>query len=236
MPTKHLAAPLLVGAIIAVLGWSSEAAAQEEVSAQQYEDGTITVIQPKPVLRRRRLQLSPHFGMTINDPVLRQWAVGGTLAYNATERFSVVGGFDWMDFGSTLGGVTERYEEVISTTASAPDVTPIDWFASLEFGYVPLYGKGVLFNRAVVFYDMYLTLGPLIGSARDEITPGGTIAVGFNLYVNRWLGIQTEFRERMTVQEVSSGNQLTHTVTSTLGLTIFLPFNFRYTYDDGAGL
>ncbi len=229
MRTNHLAASTLVLAFLAVVVWPSDAPAQE------YEDGAITVIQPKPVLRRQRLQLSPHIGMTINDPVLRQWAVGGTLAYNATERFSLVAGFDWMDFGTTLGGVTNRYEEIISTTSAAPDVSPIDWFGSLEFGYVPLYGKGVLFNRAVVFYDMYLTVGPAVGYAAGEFTPGGTVAVGFNLYFNHWLGMQAEVRERATVQEVSTGNQLTHTVTSTLGLTIFLPFNFRYTYDDGAG-
>ena len=224
MRTHHVAALFLAIALLAPAAPSN---------AQSAEDGAITVIQPKPVLRRQRLQLSPRFGTTINDPILRQFSAGTTLAYNATERFSVVGGFDWFDFGPSVGGVTRRYEEVIATTAAAPDVAPLDWFASLEFGYVPLYGKGVLFNRAVVFYDMYLTIGPGLGYANDTISQGATLAAGFNLYVNRWLGLQTEFRERLTVQELSSGRQLTHTVTSTLVVTIFLPFNFRYQYDGG---
>lgn len=203
-----------------------------ESAAQEFADGAITVIQPKPVLRRQRVQLTPRFGTTINDPILRQWTVGGTLGYNATERFGFDVSFDWFDFGSTLGGVTNRYEEVISTTNSAPEVAPLDWFGALEFSYVPLYGKGVLFNRVVVFWDLYTSLGPGLVGADDEMSVGATLAGGINLYGARWFGVNTEFRYRVSNADLPSGSQLRHVVTSTVGFTIFLPFNFRYTYDE----
>ena len=204
-----------------------------EGAAQEFADGAITVIQPKPVLRRQRVQLTPRFGTTINDPILRQWTVGGTLAYNATERFGLDVSFDWFDFGNALGGVTGRYEEVISTTSAAPEVAPLDWFGALEFSYVPLYGKGVLFNRVVVFWDLYTSLGPGLMSVNDETSVGATLAGGVNLYGARWFGINTEFRYRGASVDLPSGSQFRHVVTSTVGFTIFLPFNFRYTYDAG---
>ena len=177
-----------------------------EGAAQEFADGAITVIQPKPVLRRQRVQLTPRFGTTINDPILRQWTVGGTLAYNATERFGLDVSFDWFDFGNALGGVTGRYEEVISTTSAAPEVAPLDWFGALEFSYVPLYGKGVLFNRVVVFWDLYTSLGPGLMSVNDETSVGATLAGGVNLYGARWFGINTEFaprRERGPAERVA---------------------------------
>ncbi|MFT4703009.1 MAG: outer membrane beta-barrel protein [Bradymonadia bacterium] len=210
----------------------SEAGAQSLMSST---DGAITVIQPKPVLRRGRLQLSPRFGIQINDAVVRQWAIGGTLRVNATEQWSVASTFEWMDFNNAVGGVTPRYEEVISATSGVPDVGFMDWVGTFEVGYVPLYGKGVLFNRAVVFWDLYLSGGPAIVSASDEIRVGGVLAVGVNLYFNRWIGLQTEFRDRIARIPSGDSDRMTNVLTSSIGLTLFLPPSFRYRYADGEG-
>lgn len=221
-------AAALVAAMIALLAWPDGA------SAQQVEDGTITVIQPKPTLRRQRVQLTPRIASTLNDAVLRQWSVGGTLSYNISERLYVGGIFEWFDFGGGIGGTTQVYEEVISATNAIPELAPLSMVAGLEVGFVPAYGKLVLFNKTIGYFDLYVSGGPVAVDSQRGIHVGGTAAIGVNLYFNRWLGLNTEFRDRMSVEELpGAGNTFTNTVTGSIGLTIMLPFNFKYRYDEG---
>src|SRR5690625_7013866 len=60
-----------------------------ESNAQSGEDGTITVVQPKPLLRRNRLELVPRASWTFSDPYTQSLGVGGSLYYNVAERFSL---------------------------------------------------------------------------------------------------------------------------------------------------
>ncbi|MCB9507542.1 MAG: outer membrane beta-barrel domain-containing protein [Myxococcales bacterium] len=206
-----------------------------EASAQEIPDGTITVIQPKPVLRRHRVSLTPRVGTTINDAVLRQWTVGGSLSLNISERLFIGGTFEAFDFGGALGGTTGAYEDVIETTAAVPEVAPLEWYGGLDVGFVPLYGKFVLFNKAIGYFDLYVSAGAGAVSSAGETHGGGAVAAGANLYFNRWLGVNTEFRDRLTIEDLPvGGRSLTNTVTGTVGLVILMPFNFRYTYDEGA--
>lgn len=204
-----------------------------EAPAQQFEDGVITVVQPKPVLRRQRVQLTPRVASTLNDAILRQWSVGGTLAYNVSERLYIGGMFEWFDFDEAIGGTTQSYEEVIDQTNAVPEVAPLTWIGGLDVGFVPLYGKLVLFNKAIGYFDLYVSGGPMAVDSQRGVHVGGHVGVGFNLYFNRWIGLNTEFRDRLTVEELpEAGNSFTNTVTGSIGLTIMLPFNFRYRYDD----
>ena len=223
---KNLLAPIIGLALVAV-AWPPPTA-----QAQQIEDGTITVIQPKPTLRRHRLQLTPRMGSTINDALLRQFAVGATLAYNPSERISVGGTFEWMDFDNQLGGTTQAYEEVIDTTGAIPELAPLNWWAGVDVAFLPLYGKLVLFNKTIGYFDLYVSGGIGVVDSQRDPHVGGSVAAGVNLYFNSWLGLNTEFRDRMTREELGSGSHsFTNTVTASVGFT-FLLGRAEYTYDD----
>lgn len=202
-----------------------------ESSAQSVADGTITVVQPKPVLRRQRLELVPRASYTLNDPYTHQFGVGGSLYYNVSERFYLGPTFEWFDLGPTLGGTTGRYDEVIDTTAQVPEYMLLDWYAGMDFSFIPAYGKFVLFRKAIVYFDVYVTLGGgVVTNYLGDLSPAGVIAIGARAYFNKWLGIHVELRDRISVQEFDSGNRVWNTATAMVGLNIMLPFKFRYTY------
>ena len=224
MAKKSLA--LVFGLALLAVAWQPV-----EVCGQQIEDGTITVIQPKPTLRRHRVQLTPRIGSTINDAILRQFSIGGSLAYNLSERLSIGGTFEWFDFDNQLGGTTAAYEEVIDATRAVPELAPLDWWGGVEVSFVPLYGKLVLFNKTIGYFDLYTAGGVGAVDSQRGVHVGGSLAGGVNLYFNRWLGLNTEFRDRITIEELASGeNSFTNTVTASIGLT-FLLGKFEYTFD-----
>lgn len=216
---------LVWGLVALTLVFVEEAEAQ---TAQAVEEGTITVIQPRPVLRRNRVSIAPRFGMTINDPLLRQFTAGGTLAFNIGERWAVGATYEQFDFGGVLGGPTDRYEEVIQQTDAVPEVARLRWYAGGEVSFVPVYGKLVLFNRAIGFWDLQGTVGGGVVESGGSIHWAATVAGSFNLYFTRWLGLYGEVREHMTQEELPSGTTLYHTVTASAGLTMFIPFGFTY--------
>jgi outer membrane beta-barrel protein len=200
-------------------------------AAADVDEGTITVIQPKPVVRRHRAALTPRFSMSINDPLLQQFAAGGGLSFHITERWFVQGSFDWFDFGQALGGTTRRYEDVIAATGSVPEIATIDWFAGLEAGFTPAWGKVVLFQRVIIFWDTFVTLGAGVVDSTDIHPAFATGSLGLNVYFSRWLALTMDIRDRLSSESLPSGNALTHTVTSSVGFSILMPFNFRYSFE-----
>lgn len=203
-----------------------------EASSQTVEEGTITVVQPKPVVRRHRLALTPRFSMSLNDPMLQQYAAGGGLTFHITERWAIGATFDWFDFGRALGGTTQRYEDVISQTGSIPELAPIDWFAGLEANFTPAWGKVVLFQRVIIFWDTYVSLGAGVVDSVDIHPAFVTGAAGMNVYFTKWLALNMEIRDRLSQEELPSGNALIHTATSSVGLTVLMPFGFRYSFEE----
>ena len=91
----------------------------------------------------------------------------------------------------------------------------------------------MLINRAIGYFDLYVSVGPAAVDSQRGVHVGGHLGVGFNVYFNRWLGLNSEIRDRITIEElVHSGDSLTNTVTASVGITVLLPFNFRYSYTE----
>lgn len=219
---RHLLLPVM----LLVAAGSTMVAAP--VQAQTVEDGTITVIQPRPVLRRNRVDLSASFGTTLNTPLYRQYVATGSLGFNISETVSIAGTFEWFDFDDVLGGKTQDYEDVIATTASVPGVAPLTWYGGLDVNYVPFYGKLVMFKKVIGYWDLELTLGGGVIDSSDSIHPAGAVGVQGNLYFNRWLSLNMGVRNRISVEDYGFDESLTNTASAHLGLTMFVPFGFRY--------
>src|SRR5262245_36123498 len=53
----------------------------------QWQD--IVVVPRKAVLKTNRLELAPYAGVTLNDPLIRHFTVGGLLTYYFSDVFGV---------------------------------------------------------------------------------------------------------------------------------------------------
>jgi outer membrane beta-barrel protein len=223
MRLKHLIAGLALMVGVMTL---DGAVAMAQTSA---EDGSITVIQPRPMLRRNRVDLSGSFGPTLNTPLYRQYVASGSLAFNISERISVGPTFEWFEFDDALGGKTADYEQFIADTDAIPGVAPLTWAGMLDVNLVPLYGKLVMFKKVIAYWDLeVLVAGGVITSGQDDTHPAAAIGVQGNLYFNRWLSLNLGVRDRISSEDYSGQSALTHTATAQLGLTMFVPFGFRY--------
>jgi len=215
--------------MLAVLGSATfVAVAPGTVHAQTLSEGEIAIIQPKPVLLRERVEVIPRFGVTFNDPLISQFLAGGSLYYHINEQFHIGGTFEWYDFGSDFGGPTETYDEVIAVSSTIPELSPLTYYAGLDFGWVPIHGKFALFNSTIVYYDIYAVIGAGAVSSTGDPRPAGSLAIGQRTFITDWLALLLELRDRAYVEETRAGNSFTNVITVSAGLSFFIPPAFDY--------
>jgi outer membrane beta-barrel protein len=232
----------LIGALLAFCAatatpsdsFAQDKSGQKETLKRKFKD-KIHVVQPKPVLQKMRFELAPRLGMTVNDSVVRNYRVGLNANFHIMEALYLGLTFDWYDFGGALGGPTDTFEQVQNQTGTVPESAVLNWFAGLEIGYVPFWGKFAIFNRSIAFYDFAITVGG--GAVNGEslaipspyTTGGGTLSLQGRIFMNKWIAMTLEVRDVIFLAELDGASgALSNVASMGLGVSFFLPTKFKY--------
>jgi outer membrane beta-barrel protein len=184
----------------------------------------IRVIQRRPFLRRQRVEVSPMLGTNINDPLVQSFVAGGNLNYHITEVMAV-GLFG----GYSLGSESDLFDKVIEDYELFPEVAQVQWYAGVQFQYVPVYGKFAMFNSWIIPWDIYAVLGA--GYTKTELDGHPTLAagVGNRFFMSRWFNLAFELRDSIYNESYPSGSELVNNLVFSAGVGFFLPPDFEYT-------
>ncbi len=234
MRTKALCVCTLLGLFLS--GWFNPSTAYADQEIRKKFKDQIHVVQPKPVLQKKRFELVTRFGMTINDSIQRRFKLGVNANFHIAEPFYVGGIFEWYDFGNALGGEADSYTELRNQTGAKADSPVLNYYAGLELGFVPLWGKFSLFNSSIVFYDVAVTAGGLYIDAKSLLlrTPkntfGGTVSITGRIFLNKWIALNTEIRDVIYLADLKGADSsFANVVSFGLGFSFYLPTAFEYT-------
>jgi outer membrane beta-barrel protein len=135
-----------------------------EEDQRKIDEKEITVIQPQAFLnvyvdsatgkKKRRIELMPQVGLTINDPYIRHWAAGAEVNFWLTNRMAV--GINGTAF---FGNRTPQYDRIRFQEGLLLTANKTLWQASVDYTYEPFYGKIALFNRLLLHWESYLQIG-----------------------------------------------------------------------------
>lgn len=216
-----------------------------ETLAPGEEADDVIVAERKFFLRRKRFEVGPAIGATLNDQYLRHLAVGATLNYHITEVMAV--------------GLTGLYffpnrTEVIRDTVrlqSVPLLNKYDLAIVANFSYIPFYGKFAVFNQWVAHWDMYLSAG--VGILKNTVLlqpnfldEGDThwsltvdVGMGARIYPTKWISVYAEVRDHFLLMrpeesedagcEDGACNFLAGNLMFMAGVSFFFPTAFEYT-------
>ncbi len=137
---------------------------ESEESLIKNEMGLITVVQRQRMLKKKRFELAPQFGLTINDPYVRHYTIGLDLNYWLSNRMAL--GLTGTGF---IGDRTARYENIRFQEGLLLTANRTLWQASLNFTYNPFYGKISIFNRALLHWEVATTIGA--GATQTQVIP-----------------------------------------------------------------
>lgn len=159
----------------------------------------IAVLPRRYTLKAKRVEVTPSYHFTLNNPLIRHHAVGAQINYFLSEALwlGVEGQYYFPQQTSDVEGT---YFLIGSQDKALPAVNKMIFSALLDFGYVPVSGKFALFNRAIVHWEGYVTLG--VGAFMSQVIPVKRsdpafntisaifdIGVGSRLFLTRWLAL-----------------------------------------------
>lgn len=184
----------------AEIGKQDKDSEERQIKADQ---GLITVVQRQRMLKKRRFELQPQVGITINDPYVRHTTLGLDLNYWITNRIAV--GLTGTGF---IGNRTARYDNIRFQEGLLLTANQVLWQASVNFSFNFIYGKIAIFNRALLHWEASFVVGG--GPMQTRVIPrfealhqpftsftgGGHIGIMGRFYVPRvnWLSVNWGIR------------------------------------------
>ena len=174
----------------------------------------VYAVQQIYALRINRVELAPSATFTLNDPYVSHPGIGIALNYWWTNVLAVGINFNWyqgLENESDLNFFVRR-----STRLAVP-ITEYQLGANLNFTYVPLYGKFMMFNEYIFQWDAYIVGG--VGLMRTRPVPvvdpeirqfefdwrvSFNLGIGIRVFVTRFFAIFGELRDYLYLEKLEN--------------------------------
>lgn len=177
--------------------------ANSEEAQIKAEMGLITVVQRQRMLKKKRFELQPQFGITVNDPYVRHYTLGVQADYWLTNRI----GLGLVGTG-LIGAKTPRYDNIRRQEGLLLTANQVLWQANLNFTYNFMYGKIAIFNRALLHWEAGASIGGGVMQTRvipryeslhepfNNFTGGGVVGFHSRTYLPRlnWFAFDVGLR------------------------------------------
>ncbi|MCA9651750.1 MAG: outer membrane beta-barrel domain-containing protein [Myxococcales bacterium] len=186
---------------------------EEQIKAEM---GLITVVQRQRMLKKKRFELQPQFGITVNDPYVRHYTLGAQFDYWLTNRMAL--GLVGTGF---IGAKTPRYDNIRRQEGLLLTANQVLWQANLNFTYNFIYGKIAIFNRALLHWEAGASIGGGVMQTRvipryeslhepfSNFTGGGVVGFHARTYLPRinWLAFDFGVRYWLFADRLEPGQR-----------------------------
>ena len=210
----------------------------------------ILVVVRKPFLKVSRLELLPTWGVTMNDNIIQHIQLSGQLNYYLTDVLAVgVEGNYYLDRNR------EPFDLVARQARRLPTVNKYKYGASLNFHYVPVYGKFAVLNEYLIHWETFFTAG--VGFTQSEtkvrdprfqpfsnflITPN--IGASMRFFLTKFLTVNVGIRDYIFIDKFeaisrtevngdmaknNADSALINNVLFQAGISFWIPPSFEYT-------
>lgn len=192
----------------------------------------VKAVPKKQLLRRHRLELTPHAGLSVNDGFYEHFSLGGSAVFYPHDTFGIGLGANYLYSHVQVPTIDEMREAFIA--ARAPMSLP-KLFAHLDVYWTPLYGKVSLPRGGIAQFDTYVSAGAGVMSVFERRNPPiVNVAIGQHYVINSWLALRLEVRDYIYLDRQRANNiprsSVQNYVMLNAGLSFFVPPTFEYTH------
>ena len=199
---------------------------QELEAIRQAENQRVWVWQRRPFLKTDRFELNTLISQNINEPLVSFYTLGGQANYYLNEQMAI--GFRGT---YTLNLETSAFDDIIQDYQVFPQVSRPIWSGSLNFQYVPLYGKLSMLQTWIFPWELSVRGGA--GWIQTFIDGHVLVTLGATqqFFLSRWLAFNIDL-DYQVFQEIVAPNSnegmLLSNLTLGAGLSIYFPLDFEY--------
>lgn len=240
---------VLIG-LTALLGVEEARAADDDEQIESYSEGP--TVRRKLLYRSGRMELQPMLGMTAGDSYLRNGVGGLNFSYYLTNAIGLglTAGYSFLHPETSLAkNVKITLANQGDETLDELDFSYLQWFAGLEFNYVPIFGKFSVMNSLIANYDFHLMAGVTMvgrnacsasnpqqacakngGSGTSEmkgVRPAMTLGAGFRMFLGDAYAVNFQVRDHLYRRAEVSTNEVNpkfaNNLMVTMGFSLFFP-------------
>lgn len=168
-----------------------------------------------------RFELGVFGGVYAADLLSASYLVGGNLTYHVTEDIGLEASFGYSHADSALVRIIENEQHISLVRISQPV-----YIYQAHLVWTLAYGKLRWFGADIGRFDFNIALG---GGITDNATSRGltgSFGVGVKFFFAEWFEIRIDVRDQILEQELLGEQAIVNNLTATLGLAVYLPFEF----------
>jgi outer membrane beta-barrel protein len=177
-------------------------------------------VQKRPFLKDGRFELVARGGLYASDLLSSSYQYGGALAWWLGEDFGFELSFD-------VSPVAVDLDKPLSDFFGDPRFrTEMGYLALGHLLWSPIHFKAKTSGGGLIHGDAAFVVGA--GKLFHDTAQGAAFDGGLlvELYLARWLSLRFDLRDVVLVQEAIGETRVTHNLTGTLGLGLWVPFWF----------
>jgi outer membrane beta-barrel protein len=190
------------------------------------KDTDFSVVQNRLFNKTGRFALTAEYGTYMSEP----WSQGPTLSLSGNYYFSERYGAE-IAYSTTQSQDTDAANR-LRGQGGAPNHNKMKQFYGAAFNWVPFYAKMSVLNSKIIYFDMSFSPGLGIVQYEQQMQEGGamktapalTLDVTQHFFLNNWLALRFELKNRWYQQDVVSYRQPGRTSVSEMNNTSLLMF------------
>ncbi len=183
------------------------------------KDDEYSVIQNRTFSKTGKFYFSGVYGPLINDPFAKSRAIGGMIGYYLNEDFGVE--LSYLNYNSGRNDTVSEYEKTAATVTStgiSPDYNLVKSAMAASLTYTPFYAKMAFMNKAILYFDMGITLGAGLtsyeiqkiskdasgaksNSSETKSAPHFEIGVMQQLFINQYVAFRLDIKNSFYSQK-----------------------------------
>lgn len=203
-----------------------------------FED--VAVIQKRYLPKTERWELNVNAATNINDSFFSAYGVGGGLTYNFNEKFGAEVLVKWFSVSNSKAS-NQLLEKGVVTNG----MVVTEMFYGLDLRWTPIYGKYSYFDKKIIPFDHYFSLG--IGQTQLEAGSSGTgnvqvealddpitlrIGMGEVFALTKWMAFRWDVSWHFMKPEVRTTNNGSSSVSSDMQNNLFINVGLSFYFPE----
>jgi outer membrane beta-barrel protein len=178
----------------------------------------MTVIENPMYKKASRIEITPYYGFSSNDPYVDTSFKGGALIYHLSEFIGIEAAY--FAANTTLTPLADQVHEEHPDKDEVSSVTQS--FYNLNVGLTPIYSKLSVLSNFVMHYDVSFTAG--LGQTKTNWGNNLTLnfGVGARIFAFKRVSLNVAFRDYIHKEKRQSLTISKHNLYTMFGLSIFI--------------
>lgn len=205
------------------------AAARGQGFLEEEYHKNIKVFQPKPILKKERVDITPFGILHLNPVETKHYGAGVMLGYHINEY--IWAGAQFANFWSALS----QQDGEINEFTTAPR-RRLGYLGTVRVAWTPLFSKGALIGTFLSYWDLYLFGGGGVVSSwvsdrssnEYELSGAGEFGIATRFYFTKWLALVVELSDMLYLESYADDTLFKNNLMLRAGLSFFVPPDFKY--------